>query len=243
MSGSGYVSLSLASQLERSLDMSAHNLANANTAGFKAFHPLLKASSHGAAERQVDFVANGGTYLDLTEGALVPTGNPYDLALAGDGWFGVRIEGDQTAYTRHGKFLLDAEGLLKTSHGHSLLDAGGAPIALPQDIGLTVTIMKDGTISTPDGEVLGQVGVFQIDQDQRMSSLGHGVYSPTGEEDPQATTEADVVQGFIETSNVQSVLELTRLINIQRAYENAMQIVGEDHGLTKQAIERLGRNG
>ena len=244
MSGSGYVSLSLASQLERSLDMSAHNLANANTAGFKAMHPLLQASPQGNGETTVDFVASAGTYLDLTPGAVVPTGNPLDMAISGEGWFGIRMEGDQTGYTRHGKFVMDAEGQIKTANGHSLVDPDGTPLALPLEIGLEVTILQDGSIANTDGEILGQVGVFQVENGDRMTSYGDGIYVPAGEEPPRLLEDGfQIAQGFVEGSNVQAVMEMTRLIDIQRAYENAMSIAGEDHGLTRDAIERLGRSG
>lgn len=242
MSNISYISLSQATALERNLNLTAHNLANANTAGFKALHPLFESVEDGSSGTGISYVQDRGTYLDTREGALTPTGNPFDVALAGEGWFSFDIGGDEPAYGRHGRLVLDVDGQLKTSGGFPILDAGGGPVVLPDDIGPDVSITTGGAITDSTGAVLGNIGVFTIEQGANMLSLGGGMYQiPTGAAAPQPAETAQIKQGFVEGSNVQAVLEMTRLIDIQRAYENAVKLMNEDDGLTKGAIQKLGQ--
>ena len=246
MGSTGYVSLSLASALERSLDATAHNLSNASTAGYKAFRPVFEAvesETVSASGDAISYVRDGGSYVDPAPGAIMPTGNPLDLAISGGAWFQFETDGDQVAYGRNGRLVVDIEGRLTTTSGHALLDAGGGPIVLPDDVGQEISIASDGTITGPDGALLGQVGLYDVESDALMHPIGNGLYiSPLA----QAAVPAEgstVTQGFVEASNVQPIIEMTRMIDIQRAYENSLRLVGEEDSLTKQAIQRLGRAG
>lgn len=223
--------------------MTAHNLANASTAGYKAMHPLFESVKDPSTEQDVSYVQDRGAYLELSHGALQPTGNPLDIALAGEGWFAFQLEGGETGYSRHGKLVVDVDGQLKTSTGSVLLDAGGGPIALPEGAGQDVTITSSGTISDNSGAVLGTIGVFAIAGADKLQSSGGGMYLlPAGFEAPQPKNDPQIRQGFIESSNVEAVLEMTRLIDIQRAYENSIKLMNQDDDLTKTAIQRLGRS-
>lgn len=244
MSNITNVSLSQATALQRSLNMTAHNIANANTAGYKAIQPLYESVDHPVDNADVSFVLDRGSYLDLTNGSLVPTGNPFDVALAGDGWMSFQLENGGTGYSRHGRLVVDVDGQLKTAAGRPLLDAGGGPVVLPDDIGQNVAITNSGTITDANGAVLGTIGVLTIEQGARMLPLGGGMYQlPEGARPPQPAENPQIKQGFVEGSNVEAVLEMTRLIDIQRAYENAVKLMTEDDNLTKTAIQRLGRTG
>ncbi|MCP9481057.1 flagellar hook basal-body protein [Shimia sp. CNT1-13L.2] len=244
MGNISYVSLSYASALERSLDATAHNLSNASTAGYKAFRPVFEtvdAEAETVGGDAISYVQDRGSYLDATQGAIMPTGNPLDLAVSGNGWFGFEVDGEQ-AYGRNGRLVVDVNGRLTTASGHALMDAGGAPIILPNDVGQDITIAPDGTISGPDGAVLGRVGLYDIQADALMHPIGQGLYiSPLGVEAAQPAENSRVAQGFVESSNVEPVIEMTRMIDIQRAYENSLRLIGEEDDLTKQAIQRLGR--
>lgn len=242
MSNIGYVSLSQATALERSMNMTAHNLANASTSGYKAINPLLKSISDTSTGDGISYVVDKGTYLDLTKGPLTPTGNPLDIAVSGDGWFSFQLDGGETGYSRHGQFIVDVDGQLKTSTGLPLLDAGGGPVTLPDDVGQNVVVTTSGTITDPDGAILGTIGVFKIEQEARMTPVGRGMYQlPGNAAAPQPMEAPTVSQGFVEGSNIQAVLEMTRLIDIQRAYENSVKLMTEDDSLTKTSIQRLGR--
>ena len=241
MSNITYVSLSQATALKRSLNMTAHNLANASTAGYKSSHPLFASVDDNSTDRGISYVQDNGTYLELAEGALVPTGNPLDIGLRGQGWLTFALKSGETGYSRHGQLVLDAEGQLMTARGDVLLDASGGPISLPDGVGQNVIITSDGTITDQQGTVLGAIGVVTIEQGAKMLPLGGGMYSiPRNTAAPQLAENPKVMQGFVETSNVEAVLEMTRLIDIQRAYENAVKLMNQDDDLTKKAIQRLG---
>ena len=243
MGSVSYVSLSKATALERSMNMTAHNLANSSTSGFYSMNPLLETVDSPSQGGNVSFGEDSGPYLDMSKGTLLPTGNPLDLAIAGEGWFSFELEQGGVGYGRHGQLAVDAEGQVRTTGGHSLLDAGGGPVVLPGEVGANVSIASDGTIVDATGAILGTVGVFDIPNGKDLIPLGGGTYAlPPGRPAPEVLEDGGIMQGFVETSNVQAVVEMTRLIDIQRAYENAITLMNEDDKLTRNAVERLGPN-
>lgn len=243
MSNISYVSLSQATALERNLNITAHNLANASTAGYKSMHLLLEFVEDASTDKEISYVQDRGSYLDLRNGALIPTGNPLDIAISGDGWMAFQLENGETGYSRHGRLVADVDGQLKTPAGRPVLDVGGGPITLPEGVGQDITITAGGTITDRTGAVLGTIGVLSIEQGARMVPLGGGMYQiPSNAAAPQPLDNPYVKQGFVENSNVEAVLEMTRLIDIQRAYENSVKLMSQDDDLTKSAIQRLGRS-
>lgn len=243
MTNISYVSLSQATALERNLNMTAHNLANASTAGYKAMHPLLESVEDKSTSREISYVQDRGSYLDLSSGTMIPTGNPFDVAISGEGWMAFQLENGETGYSRHGRFVADADGQLKTAAGRPVLDVGGGPITLPEGVGSDVTITSSGVITDSAGAILGTIGVLSIEQGARMLPLGGGMYQiPANAAAPQPATDPKIKQGFVENSNVEAVLEMTRLIDIQRAYENSVKLMNQDDDLTKTAIQRMGRS-
>lgn len=245
MGNANYVSLSLATALQRSMDVAAHNMANASTAGFKASRPLFESvDPSGAADpdEAVNYVQDRGTYVDTSQGALIATGNPLDLAVSGGGWFGYQAEGGQTAYGRDGRLTIDADGQLATLAGAPIIDLNGSPVTLPSEVGQAITIARDGTITDSAGATLGQIGVFRIEDVDSMTAIGNGLYLTVGGAGQAVPDDgSQVVQGSVEQSNVQPVVELTRLMDIQRAYERAVKLMNDENELTRQAIQRLGR--
>lgn len=243
MGNSAYVSLSHATALERSLNLSAHNLANASTAGYKAVQPVFHVETHGGSGEltTLNFVQDKGVYLDQTQGALTRTDNPGDLAISGSGWFGFDVGGG-VAYSRFGQLVVDVDGQLVTAAGQAILDPDGGPVVLPNDAGSAFSIAGDGTITDQNGDNIGQVGVFIVEDPSALTPIGRGMYAdPTGGANLEPDETSTIAQGFIEGSNVEAVLEMTRLIDIQRAYEHSVTLMKEESELTKQAIQRLGR--
>ncbi len=248
MDNSNYVSLTLARTLERNLDVVSNNIANANTAGFKAeradFQDLVEAHLGAGGRDSVSFVQDAGSHIDPRPGALLKTSNPLDLAISGDGWFGYQTATGQTAYGRDGRFTIDAQGLLATTTGAHVLDAGGAPIAIPAGTGGGLSIAQDGTITDARGASLGQVGLFSVPGIADGQRLGGGLIAPApGSPPATAAQDVTVSQGFIEQSNVEPVLEMTRMIAIQRAYERAMKLLEQDDSLRQQVLTQLGQAG
>jgi len=228
--------------LQRRMDAAANNLANISTNGFKADGVLLEEADQtrahaDAAPREIRFARDIGTMHDMTQGPIAMTGNPLDVALEGDGFIMVQGPGGQTMYTRDGAFSITGEGRLVTSDGHAVLSSGGAPIVLdPQ--GESPSIGRDGAIRVAGVEA-GRIGVVSFTAPGALTKVGDNLWDAHG----QASGEFQgvVLQGAIEGSNVRPVLELTRLIEISRAYQSAAKIVSNTDELRQRAIQQLGR--
>lgn len=245
MTESSYIGLSLATSLQRQLDITANNIANASTAGYKGEHVVFESllqKGTAAGQDPAAFVSEAGSYIDTRPGALTQTGNPLDLALHGDGWFNYKTPEGQIAYGRDGSFTLDPQGNLTLLSGAQVLDAGGAPITLPtQGLG-TLTISEDGTISGTDTGPLARVGVFDIPEIQSYQRVGAGMLiAPEGAAQPGAAASTKVMQGALEMSNVNPIREMTRLIDVQRAYERTNSMMGNADTLRRDALKRLGQ--
>lgn len=228
--------------LQRRMDVTANNLANLDTAGFKADALVTNEADDTGAEadadpRSIRFVRDMGLARDMTQGPIRSTGNPLDVAIEGAGFFMVQGQNGQTLYTRDGAFSLTGEGRLVTSDGHAVLNSGGSPIVFdPQ--GESPTIGRDGAITVAGTEV-GRLGVASFAAPGALSKVGDNLWSADGQ--APGTFEGVIEQGAIEGSNVRPVIELTRLIEISRAYQNAAKIVSNEDDLRQRAIERLGR--
>jgi flagellar basal-body rod protein FlgG len=230
------------------VDNIAHNLANANTAGFKArraqFQDLLYQNlvTPGAAAGQQTVVPTGlqlglGTRaasneILFTQGNFSQTENPLDLVIQGKGFFQVRRPSGELAYTRAGNFHLNREGNLVTMDG----DALEPQITIPADA-LTITIAPDGTVSftQPNQTAAQQAGQIQLADFQNpagLSSQGKNLYTPTtASGDPVVGVPGgqeglgSLLQGYQEQSNVSVVEEFISLIVSQRAYEANSKVV------------------
>ncbi len=245
MASVDYVSLSLATVLERSLDTTANNIANMSTTGFKAGRPLLDALTleDGSGDGQTtSFVQDKGFYLDLEQGALTKTDNPLDIAVSGQGWFSYEVDNGVQAFGRDGSLALDPDGTLTTSRGAAILDVSGGRVTLPAEIGTNFFIARDGTVTDEAGSVLAQIGVFAMDDPDMLRPIGGGLYLAPAGAAATASAESSILQGFLEQSNVKGTLEITRLMEIQRAYERAVKVIDQADQLTRSAIQRISQN-
>jgi flagellar basal-body rod protein FlgF len=164
-----------------------------------------------------------GREIDLSPGSLSQTGGSLDLALEREGFFMVQTPAGNRL-TRAGAFMTSAEGELVTADGHPVLDEGQAPIALPPGA-RSIGVGSDGTISA-DGQPVGRVGIFDQPDRARLRHEGGTLFTADGAE---PAPEAVVRQGFLEESNVNPVLEIARMIEVQRAYELGQSFLdGED---------------
>ena len=244
METNSYISLSLATAMQRNLDVTANNIANANTAGFKgeriAFEAYLTSTPGG---EETEFVLDVGSFVDTRQGPLSETGNPLDIALNGPGWLSYRTAEGEIVYGRDGRLVIGPSGELQTLSGSQVLDSGGGAISVPPDIG-ELQISPDGTISSMAGPV-AQIGVFDVPSIQSYLRDGAGMFrAPEGADtDIEVTTSTLVVQGAIEASNIQPVAEVIRLMDVQRAYQRANTLIDNEDRLLRDALQRLGRNG
>ena len=245
MDNSTYISLSLATALRRQLDVTANNMANTSTAGFKGERVVFSSFLHrdeSAATGDTSFLIDRGSYVDQQQGAITVTGNTLDVALKGEGWFGYETPQGQRAYGRDGHF--DAQGALMTMSGARVLDIGGNPINLPPDALNDLSISRNGTISSLANGVISQIGVFTLPDVQSYERIGNGMFIQPDLDGirpaiPDGTTE--VVQGAIEGSNIQPVVEMTRMMSIQKAYERAVELMNGEDDLRRDMLRRVGR--
>ena len=249
MDNSTYVALSLAQSMRRDLDVTSNNIATANTAGFKGEHLVFESYLHkggqAADDEQISFVADSGSYTDDSQGPMSQTGNSLDIALLGKGWISYRTEDNKLAYGRDGRLALDPNGTLVTLTGAKVLDESGGEISIPPDAG-EIEIARDGTISSATSGPIARIGVFDLPDLQVLERMGNGMLTrPEGSPASiaVAATGTEVVQGAIEGSNVQPVTEMTRLMEIQRSYERAINLMNGGDELRRDTLQRLGRLG
>ena len=222
------------------LDVISNNLANVSTNGFKrqraVFEDLLyqtmrQPGAQQTAESQISSglqVGNGtrvvATERIFTQGSLQQTGNSLDVAIQGNGFVPIQLEGGDTGYTRDGSFQLNNAGQIVTASGYLV----GGGITIPQDA-LSITIGKDGTVSVlPPGNTIQEVGQMLLAtfiNPGGLQSVGENLYRETASsgvanEQPPGTNGVGVFnQGYVETSNVNVAEELVSMIITQRAYE------------------------
>ena len=238
-----YVGLSRQMTLRRQLDIVANNIANANTTGFKTEDLMVRTEQAKPAKTldgsaPVKFVMDTGVARDFTQGALTKTGGDFDLGIAGKGFFTIQTPAGNR-YTRDGRFTTNPEGQLVTESGNLVLDDGGGPLSIDPKLG-PVNIGQDGTVS--QGAVrVGKIGLVRPDDLSTFAKDGNNLYRNTANTTPQPVTDAQIQQGMLEASNVNSVTEITKLIEIQRAYEGVAKMMDNTSELSKSAVERLGK--
>ncbi|ACI97666.1 flagellar basal-body rod protein FlgF [Rhodospirillum centenum] len=244
MENSLYVALSQQMAVRRMLDVTANNVANMNTAAFRAERPVFDAFVEKAGKGQkVAFVIDRATYTDTRDGTVASTGNPLDVAVRGDAWLSVATP-DGIRYTRDGRLNRDPDGRLVTLDGYPVLDEGGGEITLPEDVG-AIAITADGAIRAPavdseNGEVeeLGRLGLARLPAAGDLERDGSGLVRYDG--DPLPAEGATLIQGAVEGSNVQPITEMVRLVELTRAYGQANRMVESEHERQKTAISKLG---
>ncbi|MCQ8279674.1 flagellar basal-body rod protein FlgF [Acetobacteraceae bacterium KSS8] len=243
MENTTYIALSRMDAQQRSMEVVANNIANANTDGFRAQRVLFSdylsrqqntIPSHGGAPYA--YTQDRATYLDQREGAILPTGNPLDVALSGAGYFTVSTP-QGTRLTRAGRFSLGQDGVLSDASGNAVLDVNGQPIQLsPSDT--QIRIAGDGTISTENGQI-GQIAVVTADTPADVRPIGGSLYATNSGTTPVA--QPKVTQGAVEGSNVQSIAELTTMLQTQREFEFSSQFVEAEAQRRQNAIDKLGQ--
>lgn len=234
-----YVGLSQQMVLQRQMEILANNIANVNTTGFKGERPLFEDYVMAAGPRTpVSYVLDRGTMRDLAPGAFSATGAPLDLAIEGDGFLSVQTA-NGPRYTRNGHLSLDADGRLVTSAGQAVLDDGGGEITLEEGAGAP-TIAPDGTLSQGTNRI-GRLGVVRFADAQALEGAGDGLFAAAPGQAAEPAPEARVAQGMLEQSNVQPVVEITRMVALQRRYQTMQSLLQNDADLQRSAIQRLGR--
>lgn len=240
MDSPGYIMLSRLGAQLRSTQVLANNLANADTPGFRAeravFAEFLQSRADGAGpgDRGTAYAIDRATWRDTAAGAISTTGNPFDLALRGDGYFAVETPRGER-YTRAGRFVLAGDGKLADSEGNAVLDARGTPIVLgPNDT--RVEVRGDGSVHSENGPI-GQLRVVRFPDPQKLRAEGARLYA--SDEPGTPAERPGVVQGAVEGSNVQPVVEITTLTAQMREFQFATQFVEREGERLSSAVERI----
>jgi flagellar basal-body rod protein FlgF len=245
------IGLSRQVALTRELEAVANNIANLNTTGFKAdgtifeefLMPVARDNQFSRADSRVSFVRDRATFHDLTQGPVQQTGNPLDVAIAGNAFFAVQTANGER-YTRNGAFQITPNGELVTSEGDRVLGEGG-PIQF-QNTDNSISIARDGTIRVREGSsatvdaARGKLRLVTFDRPGQLQKDGGSRFVAPNGMQAQPAPLASVTQGAIEKSNVRAVVEMTRMIEITRTYTQVANLLQQQSEMRRTVIEKLG---
>ena len=235
------IGLSRQMALQTRMNVIANNLANINTAGFKrdTVHleefrmPVAQMTELTGRDKALSYVHDRAVLNNMSAGSMKQSGNELDVAINGKGWFSVQTP-DGERYTRNGEFKLNNEGTLVTNAGHPVLGSGGQITFGPNET--QITIARDGTISSSEG-VKGQIRVVSFNDEQNLNKEGFNLFKT--DEQPTPIVQPNVMQGMVEGSNVQPVLELTSMIETTRAYTSQAKLLQKTEELKSEAMNKL----
>jgi flagellar basal-body rod protein FlgF len=243
------VGLSQQIAARRSMEVIANNLANLSTPSFKResvqfeqyMTRLPATEAEGGGTVDVAFVLDRGVVRDLSTGRFERTNGVLDFALSGPGYFVVESpEGER--YTRNGHFQLDNQGRVVTDDGYVVQSDGGAIAIQQQDSDIQVG--PDGTISIKNQvgaavQLLGKMRIVTFADERLLQKTGASLFDAGGQTAIAATAETRVHQGVIEKSNVEPVVEITKMIDVLRAYQAVTEMTQESEDMYRRALEQL----
>ena len=230
------------------VEVISNNIANMNTVGFKKqraefqdllYHTMERAGAQSSEQGTIvptgvqigGGVKAGSVYRITEQGAVTQTGNPYDVAIEGRGFFQVLMPSGEMAYTRAGNLSLNADGQLVTEDGYNIQPA----ITVPNDA-TSISVSKGGQVQAvragqTEAEVVGQIELANFVNEAGLSAIGDNLLMETAASGPAnvGTPGIDgfgnLLQGYTEASNVDAVTEITALIVAQRAYEMNSKVI------------------
>lgn len=232
-----YVTLSRQSGLMNEMRLVANNIANANTTGYRqqglVFSEFVR-DLPGSPSLSMSRAQARNT--SFAQGVLTQTGGQFDFAIEGDGFFMVETPSGNRL-TRAGSFSPDASGDLVTNDGYRVLDSNGAPVFIPPDAA-TVDVGSDGTLSV-NGQLLGQIGVYRPPAGTNLVREGSTLFKSDAGVEP--VEQPVVLHRFLEGSNVNAIDQVTKLIEIQRAYELGQSFLDAEDERVRGALKTLMR--
>jgi flagellar basal-body rod protein FlgF len=235
------LSLSYELAAHRSIDVIANNIANMSTPGYKResvkfeeYLQQLRPTPDQKGSQSLSFVKDAGVTHDLSAGRMESTGSPFDLAIGGDGFFAIQTAAGER-YTRNGHFTLNQDGIIVTEQGDQLLGDGG-PVTITADDG-DITFGADGTITGKQGQ-LGKLRLVDFANPRALTKEGGSLYATTQAANPAAN--ATIAQGMLESSNVQPIVEISRMVEVMRAYEATSTLEKGSSDMKRQAVQKLG---
>lgn len=241
MDSPGYIVLSRLAAQNRATQVLANNLANADTPGFRAERAVFAAS----IQRQRDVTAAPGgvpvayaldraTWRDTAQGPAASTGNPLDVTIQGEGYLVVQTPRGER-YTRAGRLSLDNDRQLVDLDGDPVLNEGGQPITFAAG-DTRIEIQGDGGVRTENGAV-GKLRVVRFESEQALRPEGDRRFASDAQPLPVAAPK--LVQGALEGSNVRPVLEMTRLTEEVREFQNVANFAEREGERLREAVDRI----
>ena len=241
---------------QKRLDTVTNNLANASTTGFKregltskSFDQMLTVKLNDLSVPYLNEeigkmslgVKIGENYTDYSQGSFKETGNTYDLALAGNGFFTISYtdkKGNTSEkYTRDGEFTMDSEGYLRTLEGDYVQGEGGN-IMIPVETS-EVSIRDNGDIYA-DGEYVDSLRIVDFEDYNNIEKFGENLYNVVdGATETEST--AAVKQGYLEMSNINVVKEMVEMITISRAYESNQKLIQTEDDMLDKSVNQVGK--
>ncbi len=242
MDNISYIALSSQTALMRKLESTANNMANMNTVGYKGEEPLFvqyiakTKDTDKTLGQNISFVNDFGMSRNLNEGELIKTGNPLDLAIKNKGYFALQTQQGEK-YTRSGQFMLDNNGQIVSADGYPVMSEDGTSIFIPEEA-KSIDIGADGTVSTNSG-IIGKIRIVECEKENELLKIHSGLYETKEDNLPQNITNPMLEQGMLEGSNVNSITEITKMIEIQRAFEGITKMIEQESERQKKSIDVL----
>lgn len=244
------IGLSRQTTLRRELDIVANNIANLNTTGFKADGAIFaeylqngaRSEQFAAQDQRISFVQDRQTWHDMSQGAIQNTSSPLDVAIDGNAHFAVQTARGER-YTRNGAFQINGQGQLVTSAGDVVLGDNGPIVFANTDRGITIN--PDGTIRVTEGTTgndggRGRLRLVSFANPQSLKKDGASTFSaPEGLQQQELPVSVRIIQGSIEKSNVRPVVEMSRMIELSRAYTEVSTLMQQQSEMRRNSIERL----
>ena len=232
-----YIALSRQTALFRNMEITSNNIANVNTPGFNAQRLVFSDFLAKDGDRKSAYANDPSTYRDTASGSVRMTGNTFDLAISGKGYFQVQTDAG-VRYTKAGNFAIDSNGVLTNISGFPVLGSDGGQIIIPPNV-RDVSINGAGQI-TADGEQLAEIGMVEFKDQQRMVRQGSTLYD--SKEQPLPAETSRMVQGGIESSNVSPVSEMVKVMEISRSVGSTAKFVETMYDLQRKTASTYTRS-
>ncbi len=240
MDNTSYIALSRQMALWKQMNIVSNNMANMNTAGYKQDNALFTSflsqtpDAQGIGSSPLFFTQDYADFQNFAEGAFKNTGNSFDLAIKGDGFFAIETK-DGEKYTRKGQFTLNEDGALVTTEGDLVMSENNTPLFFAP--GETeITISESGDVMTENG-IIGRLKIAKFADNQKLLKISGVMFeNVAGNAVTFGSDNIRIAQGMIESSNVNAITEMTNLVKIQRSYDYVQQMIDEEHDRLSNTI-------
>lgn len=234
----GTVVLSMQESLWPQLSSIADNMSNAKTKGFKRFITETRSVDYTKPGQEAISYVDTRSSIDFSQGSMEDTGNQFNLGISGSGLLSFRMKDGRTVYSRDGQLSRNNNGAIVNIVGDTLLSDGGSEILVSPST-KHIKIANDGTVSA-DGNIVAKIGLVDFANKSDLTFIGNGYFKTDVKGTP--VENPFVLQGFVEGSNVNTIGEALKLVEIARHFENAQKILEDDAKRQSKVINTSSTN-